>query len=384
MQGYLCNIPGELPGEGKGRAELPVELSSCYRLIDVPRSVPVAAAGRPAKLIRRLDFTRDAFTSNFHQEVREMLRRTLLLACSLVAVADFAPAAEPISGLGPSGEVKKVHGDLQFTEGPAWDGRGLLYFTDIPANRIYKTDGQNLEVFVEPSGHCNGLMFDARGTLYACSMDGAIVSFDTRSGERTVLAESYEGQRFNAPNDLVIDQQGGIYFTDPRFRAPMPLPQGEEAVYYLDANRRVTRLRTGLDDKAPNGVILSPDEKTLYIVSSMTADVMAYPVERPGVIGEGRVFAKLKQREGGSGTGPGSGGDGLTLDTKGNLYITSAIGLQVFSPEGELLGVIEIPEQPANVTFGGRDRKTLYVTARTGLYSVPMEAEGHVFPGRGR
>jgi gluconolactonase len=223
-------------------------------------------------------------------------------------------------------------------------------------------------------------MVDAAGTLYACSMDGALVSFDPRTSKRTVVAGEYEGKRFNAPNDLVIDRNGGIYFTDPRFRAPMPLPQGEEAVYYRAADGKVTRLKTGLAGKAPNGVILSPDERTLYVIPSMQDEMMAYPVASPGRIGEGKVFARLEQAEGKTE----GGGDGLTIDTKGNLYITSAIGVQVFSPKGEALGVIALPEQPANVTFGGRDRQTLYATARTSLYAIPMEATGQAFPGKTR
>ena len=294
----------------------------------------------------------------------------------IVALA-VAGDTMPVPELGPTGEIVKLHGDLQFTEGPAWDGKGHLYFTDIPADRIYKTDGKTLEVFAEPAGHCNGLMFDPAGTLYACSMDGALVSF-APDGKKTILAEEYNGQRFNAPNDLVIDKTGGIYFTDPRFRSPMPLPQDEEAVYYRALDGTVTRLATGTADKAPNGVILSPDEKTLYVVCSMQDEIMAYAVESPGAIGEGRVFARLKQPEGRSETG----GDGLTVDTKGNLYITSQLGAQVFSPGGDLLSVIAFPEQPANLTFGGPDGKTLYATARTGLYAAPMNAIGHVFPGK--
>src|SRR6185437_6021033 len=176
-----------------------------------------------------------------------------------------------------------------------------------------------------------------------------------------------------APNDLVIDRSGGVYFTDPHFRAPEVLPQGVTAVYYIAAGGKVSRL---IDDlKAPNGVILSPDEMTLYVIPSMQEEMMAYPVEGPGKLGKGRVFCRTKQAEGKQGTG----GDGLTIDEKGNLYITTALGLQVFSPEGKALGIIEFPEVPANVTFGGKDRKTLYVTARTSLYTAPMEAQGHVF-----
>jgi gluconolactonase len=285
--------------------------------------------------------------------------------------------AEPIPGIGPAGDIKQLHTDLQFTEGPAKAPDGTVYFTDIPADRIYQisTDGK-LSVFLEPAGHCNGLMVTADGTLYACSMDGRLISIDRETKKVTPLAPTYMGKRFNAPNDLVVDKTGGIYFTDPHFRAPQPLPQGTTAVYYRSAEGKVSRL---VDDlKAPNGVILSPDEKTLYVIPSMQAEMMAYPVEAPGKLGEGKVFCTLKQPEGQSGRG----GDGLTVDTKGNLYITSGLGLQVYDPKGKLLGIIEFPQQPANVTFAGPGNKTLYVTARTGVYSVKMEATGHQFPGK--
>ncbi|MEQ9067746.1 MAG: SMP-30/gluconolactonase/LRE family protein, partial [Gimesia chilikensis] len=122
------------------------------------------------------------------------------------------------------------------------------------------------------------------------------------------------------------------------------------------------------------------DEKTLYIIPSMQKEMMAYPVTAPGKIGKGRVFCTLKQAEGYK--EPGSGGDGLTIDTNGNLYITTGLGLQVFSPEGKLLGIIDVPEKPANVTFGGKDNSSLFITARTSLYRVDTQAQGHRFPGK--
>lgn len=305
-----------------------------------------------------------------------LLLAAICLAC-LAPVLFAADPVQPIPGLGPVGEIKKLHGDLKFTEGPAADGQGNLYFSDIPADRIYKVDAPGqLSVFLEPSRHTNGLMINAQGNIVACEMDGRIVEIDVATKKVTSLADAYEGRRFNAPNDLVLDQAGGIYFTDPRFRAPMPLPQGKEAFYYRAADGKVTRLGDHL--AAPNGVILSPDEKTLYVIPSMQKQMYAYPVQAPGKIGDGRVFCELDQREP-QGTG---GGDGLTIDVQGNLYITSALGLQVFRPDGKKLGTIAFPEQPANATFGGPDYKTLYVTARTGLYAVPMEVAGHAFPGR--
>lgn len=294
----------------------------------------------------------------------------------LLALVVSTASAEDIPGVGPVGKVQRLNTDFAFTEGPAADAEGNLYFTDIPNNRIHKRDVKGtLTVFAEPSGHCNGLMV-VDGRLLACEMDGQLKEYDLNSGEQKSLASEYHGARFNAPNDLVIDHSGGIYFTDPRFRAPEPWPQGKEAVYYRAANGNVTRL---IDDRtAPNGVILSPDEKTLYVIPSMEKQMRAYDVKSPGIIGEGRVFCELQQPEGKDN----SGGDGLTIDTRGNLYITSGLGIQVFSPDGKHLGTIAFPEQPANVTFGGRNRTTLYVTARTSLYAVETSATGHVFTGK--
>jgi gluconolactonase len=298
-----------------------------------------------------------------------------LIVCTLLYLSAAAHAQIP--GIGPIGDIKKLHTDFEFTEGPAADVKGNVYFTDIPKERIHKIDKDGkLSVFTDKSGHANGLMFNAKGELVACEMDGALVAWDVAKNTRRVIADKYMGKRFNAPNDLVVDREGGIYFTDPIFRAPKPLPQDKLAVYYISSKGEVTRLVDNLPN--PNGVILSPDEKTLYVIPSGQADMMAYPVEGPGKIGKGKVFCTLKQPEGKKGTG----GDGLTVDTKGNLYITSGLGLQVFDPSGKALGIIAFPEVPANVTFGGPDLKTLYVTARKSVYTAPMEAQGHRFAAK--
>ena len=303
--------------------------------------------------------------------------KKLTLYSPLVAVCLTALpllAAEKIPGIGPTSSVTKVQGDFQFTEGPALTKDGSLYFTDIPANRIYKlaTSGK-LGVFLEPSGHANGLMQDAQGRLVACQMDGQVVAIDLETKQVTPIVETYNDKRFNAPNDLVIDKLGGIYFTDPLFRAPEPLPQRKMGVYYLPPGGKAKRLVEDL--AAPNGIILSPDEDTLYVIPSRSQKMMAYPVTGPGILGEGHVFCELRQPAGEQNTG----GDGLTVDMRGNLYITSGLGIQIFNAQGKYLGVIEFPEKPANVSFGGPQRKTLYVTARTSLYSVEMESQGHVF-----
>jgi gluconolactonase len=296
------------------------------------------------------------------------------LRSAFVAAAE--PANSPIPGIGPTGPVVKVQGDFKFLEGPAADAAGNLVFTDIPNNRVHRlgADGK-ISIFREPSNHMNGTMFNAAGELLGCEMDGRVVAMNAKGEVVRVVTDAYEGKRYNAPNDLVVDAAGGVYFTDPHFRAPEPLPQGVTAFYYCAADGKVTRLASDL--KAPNGVILSPDEKTLYVIPSMQAEMMAYPVLSPGKLGPGRVFCTLKQPAGKQGTG----GDGLTVDVKGNLYITSGLGVQVYNPQGELLGIIAFPEQPANCTFGGPDRKTLYATCRTSLYAVPLETAGHVFGG---
>jgi len=274
----------------------------------------------------------------------------------------------------PSGPVEKVKDGFKFVEGPAWGPDKALYFTDIPANRIYRyqPEGNNLDVFLEPTGHSNGLMFDLKNRLLMCQMDGQLVSLDLATKEQNVVADKHQGIRFNARNDLAIDQVGGIYFTDPRFQSPEPYPQGTEAFYYRAADGTVVRL--GADLQAPNGIGLSPDGKTLYVVPSMQKQIMAYEVLEPGKIGPGRVLCELKQPEGEDN----GGGDGMAIDEKGNLYITSGIGVQIYDSQGKLLHVISVPEVPANVTFGGEDRKTLYITARTSLYRCAMPVAGFV------
>ena len=294
---------------------------------------------------------------------------SLIVLCAAMV---GAAAAQEFPG---AGKVSKVHGGFQFTEGPTYDGKHL-YFSDIPNDRIMRTDLKgNLETFMESCGHCNGMMFDGNSKLIACRMDGELISIDTVSKLVKSLLSKYQGNRFNACNDLVIDKTGGIYFTDPRYRAPDPWPQAKEAFYYRSNKGEVTRL--GDDLAAPNGIILSPDEMTLYVVPSMQKQVYAYSVKSPGMIANKRVLYEIKQPA----EKENSGGDGLSIDVQGNLYLTTDLGVQVVSAQGKLLGILSFPEQPANCSFGGREMKTLYATCRTGLYSVEMPIAGHLFSG---
>lgn len=309
--------------------------------------------------------------------IRTRLLKSLALCALTVAAVTAVAQDKAIPGVGPSSEPKKVATGFKFTEGPAPDGDGNVYFSDIPNERIHKIDAAGkVSVFREKSNFANGLMVNAKGEVVACEMNGAIVAISADGKERRVIADKFDGKRFNAPNDLVIDKDGGVYFTDPAFRAPNPLPQGKTCVYYADAKGKVTRLIDDLPN--PNGVRLSPDEKTLYVFPSGQKQMMSYPVEGPGKLGKGKVFCELAQaKEGGN-----SGGDGGTVDSKGNVYVAAGTGVQVFDPTGKMLGTIKLPEQPSNCTFGGKDMKTLYVTARTSVYACEMEVAGHRYPGK--
>ncbi len=312
--------------------------------------------------------TLDAHTGARERRHRPPRGTIAILGLLLIGTTVAAQESQPIPGIGPVGKIVKLHTGFQFTEGPAADRDGNVYFTDVRANRILKTDTEGkLSTFLENSQGCNGLMFDSKGRLIACQgQAGRIIAIDITTKKIDVVAGEYNGKRFNSPNDLVVDRQGGVYFTDPSF-GKGETPQDKLGVYYVAAGGQVTRI---IDDLVrPNGVLLSPDEKTLYVLVSGQPALMAYPVQAPGKIGPGKVLGKLDR------------GDGLTVDVKGNLYLTqpSASAIQILTPQGETLGTIKFPEAPSNCTFGGKDMKTLFVTARTSLYTVRMETTGHRF-----
>ena len=248
------------------------------------------------------------------------------LATSLPA----AGAAEPIPGIGPAGPIEPLHTGFAFTEGPAADAEGNVYFTDIPNNKILRVDSQgNLSTFVDHSRHANGLMFRSAREMIACEMDGQLVAWDVVTKQRRVLAAEYNGKRFNAPNDLTVDRHGGVYFTDPHFRAPSQLPQDKMGVYYVSSEGKVDRLIDNLE--APNGIILSNDEKTLYVFPSRSSTMRAYPIEAPGNLGKGRDFCTVES-EGERGM---QGTDGVTIDSRGNLYLTTAPRHPGIHPQGK-------------------------------------------------
>jgi gluconolactonase len=284
------------------------------------------------------------------------------VASSLFAWCLILPAAAAESVVAPDAKVEKLHGDFKFTEGPAVDAKGNIYFTDIPNNRIHiwSLEGK-LSTFREKSGGANGLFFDKEGNLIACEGGSRRVTSISPDGKVTVLADKYNDKRLNSPNDLWIDPDGGIYFSDPRYGSKEGLEQDGFHVYYISADRKnITRVTHDL--KMPNGVLGTRDGKLLYVADPGAGRTYAYPIEGPGKLSEKKQFAA-------------QGSDGMTLDEHGNLYLTGK-GVNVYSPEGKLLQTIQVPEGPANVCFGGKDRQTLFITARTSLYSVKMRVKG--------
>jgi len=261
-------------------------------------------------------------------------------------------------------KAQKIKGGFQFTEGPAWNSKGDLYFSDIPADTIYRlgADGK-VSTFLKPSGQSNGLMVDKDGNVIACRHQARDVVRISPDKKITVLASSFEGKRLNSPNDLAISLTGAIYFTDPTYGLEgKPGEQPVEGVYRIGTDGTVTRV---VDDMVrPNGIVLGPGEKTLYVADSERKVVRAYDLSEDGKASNGRDFATVKGTP-----------DGMGLDAMGSLYVT-ADGVWVFDYAGNKLGVIPIPEVPANLDFGGKDLKTLYVTAQKSVYKVDLGVAG--------
>ena len=265
-------------------------------------------------------------------------------------------------------QLKEVSTEFSFTEGPAADKDGAVYFTDQPNDRImvYTTDGK-LETFMQPAGRSNGLYFDRDGSLIACADEkNELWRIDVRTKQHTVLAQRYADALLNGPNDAWVHPEGGIYFTDPYYQRPwwshQAAPQDRQCVYFLPADG-TPPVRVAEDLEQPNGIIGTPDGKTLYVADIQAKKTWAYDIACDGMLTGKRLLCR-----------PGS--DGMTLDACGNVYLTGD-GVLVFSPAGEQIAHIKVPQRwTANVTFGGKDRKTLFITAGTGVYTLRMNVCG--------
>jgi gluconolactonase len=267
-------------------------------------------------------------------------------------------AADP-SGL-VAGDVVTIAEDYEFTEGPVWLRSGELVFSDIPADTNYREDHS---VFRKPSGKSNGLTLDVEGRLIACEHWNRRVSRTEKDGSITVMAETFEGKKLNSPNDAIVRGDGTIYFTDPPYGLEGREPDLEfSGVYSIAPDGKVSLLVK--DFNRPNGIGLSPDQKTLYVSDVAKGHIRSFPVNDDGSIDEGKIHCDVQNP------------DGMAVDEKGNIWTSSRQGIQVFDPEGNHLTTIEFPQVPANCGFGGEDNSTLYVTARTGLYKIECNVKG--------
>lgn len=307
--------------------------------------------------------------------------RRLMFASALIAVLTWAPV---------TAQQPEIATTVAFTEGPVVDRDGNLYFTELVFQRIMKLDAKGtLSVFRENSNNANGLLIDPQGRLIACEGAGStrmgvaqkfkpqVTRTDLQTGKIEILTDNYEGKPYDGPNDVTIDSKGRLYFTD--------LTGG--AVYRLDAPGKVTRILAAPDIQRPNGLQVSPDDRTLYVIEANgTKDgarmIRAFALSAEGTVGSMRVHYNFY---------PGRSADGMSIDTQGNLYASAGMGqlrgtsetldtktgIYVISPEGKLLKFIPIPEDYiTNNAFGGADMKTLYVTAGKTVYRIRTDIAG--------
>ena len=243
---------------------------------------------------------------------------------------------------------------------------GKIHRFVVPKDRPATIGPFEVETWLAPSGNTNGLCFGRDGLLLACQMGQGrrVVAIDPKTKSITPVAERFEGKRFNAPNDLWVDADNGIWFTDPAYeRTPADTELDAEAVYFLSSDRTtVTRVANGF--ARPNGIVGSPDGKTLYVTDRKGGVTWAFPILGPGRLGERMRFND-------------DGCDGFAIDDHGNLYGTPKAALvRIWAPDGTVIGAIPLPDSPSNVTFGGVDRKTLFATVKDKVFALTMKVSG--------
>lgn len=292
------------------------------------------------------------------------MKPLVLLAC---LISSLAHAQVPIA---PGAELKLVADGCKFTEGPAVDPKGDVYFTDQPNDRILKWTAATgkVETFLQPCGRANGLYFDRDGMLVACADEkGELRRIDPLTKKITVLLDNFGGKLFNGPNDVWVDPAGGVYFTDPFYKRDYwqgrdKPEQEKQRVYYLPKGAQTPVIA---DDTLvqPNGLIGSPDGKLLFVADIGDQKTYQYDIARDGALTHRKLFCEM-------------GSDGMTRDSAGNLYLTGK-GVTVFDKDGRKLGEIPIARGwTANVCFGGPELKTLFITAMDSVYTLEMAVAG--------
>lgn len=273
--------------------------------------------------------------------------------------------SDPLVG---RGEVELIDEGYEFTEGPQWIQRdGVLLFSDVSANTIYQlADGDETTVFRTPSDRSNGLAVDPEGRLIAAESSARRVTRTESDGAVTPIAVRFHRARLNQPNDIVVRSDGTIYFTDPVFGSAAARAELDfRGIFRIAPDGGLTAERRGDTTEAPNGLALSPDESLLYVTNYAADLVWVMDVAADGTLSEARTFVST-----------GGGPDGMAVDDAGNLFVATGSGIEVFAPDGAPWGVIPMPRIPANCAFGGADGRTLFITAREGLYRVTLANPG--------
>jgi gluconolactonase len=297
------------------------------------------------------------------------------IACSTILYSCVNKSKDQAKDIvDPNEKISKLAGVFTFTEGPAVDVNGDVYFTDQPTNRIIKweTSSKIFTTFLSNSGRSNGMYFDASGNLITCAdMKGEIWSID-KDGNHTVLVDNYNGKLLNGPNDLWIAPNGAIYITDPLYKRGYwaeddprrnESQQGGNHLYYLSPDR-IALKRVDENLVKPNGIVGTPDGKTLFVADIDDTKIYQYDIEEDGSLSNRKIFCEMKS-------------DGMTIDAEGNVYLTNDLGVTAFDKSGtEIFNVPTGEGWTANVTFGGADRKTLFITAMGSVYGLPMTVSG--------
>ncbi len=293
----------------------------------------------------------------------------LLIIVLLIFCAKKDNTNQRISVVAKDVKLEKLAGDFGFTEGPVADAEGNVYFTDIPNSRIHKwsVDGK-LSIFKENTGRANGLGFDKEGNLIVCEGGNRRLTSVDPQGKVTVLADNFEGKKLNSPNDLWIEQKGGIYFTDPRYGDRSDLELDGEFVFYLSPDKE-TLIKVIDDMVRPNGIVGTPDGKQLFVADRGADSNWTYKIKKDGTLLKKKFFSV-------------EGSDGMTMDVHGNIYITSPrkksyFMVSIYDKTGNKIEDIQVPEMPTNVCFWGKERKSLFITASTSIYSMQMRVAGH-------